>query len=130
MKDVKSEQEKEPFIKEGEGFCVAHKRWLVREIAVGRMTVQQALDKFNFQSKDPYSLLKNWRKQYAPEIELTLPLMSEKERIKSEALQKRIKKLEKQLEHSQMKNIALETLIDVAEETLKVPIRKKAGAKH
>ena len=130
MKDVKSEQEKEPFIKEGEGFCVAHKRWLVREIAVGRMTVQQALDKFNFQSKDPYSLLKNWRKQYAPEIELTLPLMSEKERIKSEALQKRIKELEKQLEHSQMKNIALETLIDVAEETLKVPIRKKAGAKQ
>ena len=56
--------------------------------------------------------------------------MTEKERIKLEALQKRINELEKQLENAQMKNIALETLIDVAEENLKVPIRKKAGAKR
>jgi hypothetical protein len=56
--------------------------------------------------------------------------MTEKERQKQEELQKRIKELEKQLEFAQMKNIALETLIDVAEEQLSVPIRKKAGAKQ
>lgn len=56
--------------------------------------------------------------------------MTEKERQKLESLQKRVKKLEKQLEDAQMKNIALDTLIDVAEEQLKIPIRKKAGAKQ
>jgi hypothetical protein len=56
--------------------------------------------------------------------------MTEKERHKVEELQKKLKEMEKQLEHAQMKNIALETLIDVAEEKLKISIRKKPGAKQ
>jgi BMFP domain-containing protein YqiC len=75
-------------------------------------------------------LIKNWLRRYSSDLEVSLPVMTEKERIKLEALQKRINELEKQLENAQMKNIALETLIDVAEENLKVPIRKKAGAKR
>jgi len=34
------------------------------------------------------------------------------------------------LEDAQMKNIALETLIDLAEESLKIKIRKKDGPKQ
>ena len=56
--------------------------------------------------------------------------MSEKERQKIEALQKQLKLLEKQLEDTQMKNVALETMIDVAEEQLKIKIRKKSGPKQ
>jgi BMFP domain-containing protein YqiC len=56
--------------------------------------------------------------------------MTEKERQKLQSLQKRVSELEKQLQDAQMKNIALETLIDVAEEQLNVPIRKKAGARQ
>ncbi len=63
-------------------------------------------------------------------MELSLPVMTEKERQKVEALQKRLTQSEKQLEHAQMKNIALETLIDIAEEKLKISIRKKPGAKQ
>jgi hypothetical protein len=74
--------------------------------------------------------VQSWLARYKQDLIVTLPVMTEKERMKLEALQKRIKELEKQLEHSQMKNIALETLIDVAEEQLKVPIRKKAGARQ
>lgn len=127
MKEVKIEQEKEQFPNE---FSAAFKRWLVREIKAGRMTVSDSLDRFEFQSKDPRSLIKNWLRQYGDDLEVSLPLMTDKERAKLEDLQKRLKELEKQLEHAQMKNIALETLIDVAEEQLKVPIRKKAGAKQ
>jgi len=54
--------------------------------------------------------------------------MTEKEKQKLEALQKQIKAMEKQLEDAQMKNIALNTLIDVAEEKLKINIRKKPEA--
>ena len=38
--------------------------------------------------------------------------------------------LQKQLEDAQMKNIALETMIDIAEEQLKITIRKKSGPKQ
>lgn len=129
MKDVKSEQEKEKFPKEKEEFSIAHRRWLVREIATGRMSIQQAIERFNFQSTSPYSLLRSWCERYAPQIVVSLPVMTDKERLKQETLLKRVKQLEKQLEDAQMKNIALETLIDVAEEQLKITIRKKAGAK-
>jgi RNase H-fold protein (predicted Holliday junction resolvase) len=130
MKEVKSEQGKEKFPKESGEFSIVHKRWIIREIISGRMTTQEAIDRFDFQSKDPRSLLKYWRKRYAPQIVVSLPVMTEKERLKQEILLKRLKQLEKQLEDAQMKNIALETLIDVAEEQLKIAIRKKAGAKQ
>ena len=130
MKEVKSEQEKEKFPRETTEYSVAHKRWIIREIASGRISIQQAIDRFDFQSTDPYSLLKVWRRRYAPQIDVSLPVMTEKERLKQEHLLKRLKQLEKQLEDAQMKNIALETLIDVAEEQLKIAIRKKAGAKQ
>lgn len=41
-----------------------------------------------------------------------------------------IKKLEKELEHERLKNLALNTVIDIAEEDLKINIRKKSGAKQ
>lgn len=78
-------------------------------------------------SKDPRSMICYWKKKYSPSIALTLPLMTEKERQKLEASQKRMKALEKQLEDAQMKNIALETMIDIAEEELGISIRKKSG---
>ncbi|MBM3435878.1 MAG: hypothetical protein FJY07_06655 [Bacteroidetes bacterium] len=130
MKQVKSEQVKEKFPREKGEFSLAHRRWLVGEIESGRMTVGMAIERFDFKSKDPKSLLKAWCKTYAPQIVVSLPHMTEKERQKVDSLQKRIKLLEKQLEDAQMKNIALETLIDVAEEQLNVPIRKKAGSRQ
>ena len=138
MKNVKSEREKEQekeekkeeFPKEPGQFGRAHKRWLVREIESERMSIQEALERFDFQSNDPRSLIQSWRKRYAPGINVSLPEMTEKERRKQEALLKRMKALEKELEDAQMKNVALETLIDVAEEHLKISIRKKAGVKQ
>jgi hypothetical protein len=56
--------------------------------------------------------------------------MTEKEKQKLQAAQKRMKELEKQLEQSQMKNIALEAMIDIAEQELKINIRKKSGPKQ
>jgi hypothetical protein len=56
--------------------------------------------------------------------------MTEKEKQKIEALRLQLKTAEKLLEDAQMKNIALETMIDIAEEQLKIPIRKKSGPKQ
>jgi len=108
----------------------AEKRWLVREIQAGRMTVGEASEHLTWFSKNPHELLRSWQKQFASEIDFTLPVMTEKEKAKLEAAQKRMRQLEKQLEHAQMKNIALETMIDLAEEKLRITIRKKSGPKQ
>lgn len=108
----------------------SEKRWIVREIQSGRMSIGEARERFELDSKDPKSLIDSWIKRYSSDIVLTLPIMTEKERQKLDAAQKRMKELEKQLEDAQMKNIALEMMIDIAEEQLKVVIRKKSGTKQ
>jgi transposase len=130
MENVKHEQQKEKFPKGENQNKEAFRRWLVREIVSGRMTQKEAIERFDFGVKEGYPLLCNWIKRYSPAIPVTLPVMSEKERQKLEALQKQVKELEKQLENAQMKNVALETMIDVAEEQLKIKIRKKSGPKQ
>lgn len=115
---------------EGGTYELAFRRWLVREIEEERMTVPEAIERFTFNPGSGADLIRSWRRKYAPEMVLDLPVMTEKERQKVEALQKRLKETEKQLEHAQMKNIALETLIDIAEDKLKIGIRKKPGAKQ
>lgn len=52
------------------------------------------------------------------------------EEKKLELMEKKIKELTKQLEHSKLKNASLETLIRVAEEELHIRIKKKRGTKQ
>lgn len=56
--------------------------------------------------------------------------MTEKERQKLDAAHRRMEELEHQLEDAQIKNVALETMIGVAEEKLRISIRKKPGTKQ
>lgn len=130
MKNVKHEQQKEKFPQGENQHQESFRRWLVREIVSGRITQRDAIDRFEFNQKNPHAMLSKWIERYKPGIPVTLPVMSEKERQKLEALQKQVKELEKQLENAQMKNVALETMIDVAEEQLKIKIRKKSGPKQ
>lgn len=130
MENVKQEQTKEKFPRGENENKIAFRRWLVREIVSGRMSREAALDRFDFGNNSPRQTLGDWIKIYSPSIPVTLPVMTEKERQKLEALQKQVRELEKQLENTQMKNVALETLIDVAEEQLKINIRKKSGTKQ
>lgn len=106
-------------------FEPAFRRWLARELAEGRITVLQAAERF----KIPDVIIRLIKKQYAPQI-VSLGDMTEAEKQQLEELQKRLKLLEKQLEDARIKNIALETLVDVAEREFKIPIRKKPGAKQ
>ena len=130
MEKVKPGQQKEKFPKGENENKVAFRRWLVRELAAGRMSRKEALERFDFGNNSAEQTLFRWMKWYSSSIPVTLPVMSEKERQKLEALQKQVKELEKQLENAQMKNVALETMIDVAEEQLKIKIRKKSGPKQ
>jgi hypothetical protein len=103
----------------------AFRRWLSRELNEGRLSIQQAAERF----KIPPPTVSLIKKQFAPQVVL-LERMTEAEKHKLEELQKRIKQLEKQLEDAAIKNITLETLVDVAEKQFNIPIRKKPGAKQ
>jgi hypothetical protein len=109
---------------------VAFRRWLVREIEEQRLTPAQAIERFNFHPNNGYTLIHKWRLKYAGEMVLSLPEMTFQEKQDLALLQAKTKELEKQLEQAKMYNIALNTLIDVAEEKLKISIRKKPGAKR
>ena len=109
---------------------IAFRRWLVREIEEGRSSVSEAIKTYHFHPKNGYDLIHRWRLIYAPEMVLALADMTAEEKQKLVSLQERNKLLEQQLEDARMKNIALDLLIDVADEKLKINIRKKPGAKQ
>ena len=106
------------------------RRWLVREIEEDRMTMSEAVERFNFNPQNGFHLIRSWRNKFAPEMVLSLPDMTESEKQKVSELQKQLKVSEKALEDARMRNIALNMLIDVAEEKLHISIRKKSGAKQ
>jgi transposase-like protein len=108
----------------------AFRRWLVREIEEQKITLAQAIERFNFHPKNGYDLIRHWREKYSPSLVLSLPNMTAAEKHQLATLQQQLAASEKQLEDAKMKNIALNMLIDVAEEKLKISIRKKPGAKQ
>jgi len=109
---------------------ISFRKWLVMEIEEKRLTIGDAIEHFNSSPKSGAVLINSWRLKYAPEMVLSLTSMNEAEKQKLAALQQKTKELEKQLEDAKMRNIALNLLIDVAEEKLKISIRKKPSAKQ
>jgi polyhydroxyalkanoate synthesis regulator phasin len=105
------------------------RRWLVCEIESGLMSWQEARSRFNLPHRFDKAY-KEWQKKYSDQIILTLPLMSAEERTNNQELEKRVRELEKQLELAQMKVVALNTIIDIAEKNYKLEIRKKSGPKQ
>lgn len=104
----------------------AFKRWLIFEIETKKMTTKEASENFHIS----LSVLYHWREKYSLEMVLPLLDMTAEEKQHLELLQKQLKEAGKKLAEASMKNIALNMLIDVAEEKLKISIRKKSGAKQ
>ena len=111
-------------------FEISFRRWLISQLDGGHMSPLEIRERFKLSRKNYRGALKKWQERYSDELHVSLSFMSSKEKADNKALEKRIKELEKQLEHAQMKNIALNTLIDVAETEFKIPIRKKPGSKQ
>ena len=65
------------------------------------------------------------------QIELQRAMGKQKEKTAYELeLEAKVKKLAQQLDHQELKALALSTMIDIAERELKISIRKKSGAKQ
>jgi transposase-like protein len=104
------------------------KRWIAREVESKRMTISEVKEKYQLTITD--AAINNWVNRYGLGDLLSLPVMTAEEKQEKAVLERRVKELEKALELAKFKNIAIETMIDIAEEQLKISIRKKSGPKQ
>ncbi|WP_461636676.1 hypothetical protein [Labilibaculum euxinus] len=109
---------------------ISFRRWLISEIDADRMSIQEARDRFKLSPSEYKRILKRWQERYSDQLHVSLQAMSSKERSDNSKLDQRIKELEKKLELAQLKNVALNTMIDIAEKDYKLSIRKKSGPKQ
>lgn len=104
------------------------KRTVVTAIEEGRLTIKDAKIAYRIKSEKS---IRDWLRQYKREkveicIENTLPMA----KIKPSAQDLEKEALHRALQEAELKIKALNTLIDVAEDQLKIDIRKKSGARQ
>ena len=118
-----------------EGKCAryteAFKQHVGGEVESGRIRESDANRRYGILG---HSTILKWCRKYGklPSHRNTrtgLTRMDEKE-IELLRLENEIKALKQELESARFKNVVLETLVDVAERELGIPIRKKYGAKR
>lgn len=109
-------------------FSNLQKCTVLTAIEQGRMSIKEAQTAYGIKTE---KIIRTWLTLYkAEKVELcviTEPVMAKKTKPFSAA---HAEALQKALEEAELKIKALKTLIDVAEEQLKIDIRKKSGAKQ
>ncbi len=104
------------------------KRTIVRAIAQGRMSIKEAQIVYKVKTE---KTIRNWLLYYKEE---KIDLCQEKQTCmankRSTLKASEAENLQQALQEAELQIKALNTMIDVAEERLKIAIRKKSGAKQ
>lgn len=101
-------------------------RMVVKEINDGHLSKAEAIRKHGLKSGGQ---LHYWFLKFEKEdSHFTTPMDYDK--LDKKELIKRLKELERQLEDEQIRSFGYSKMIDIAEEQLKVPIRKKPDTKQ
>lgn len=110
------------------------KRKIVEEYLTTDQSQEDLLFKYNIRGK---SSISNWMRNFGISkptqqvIDLQLLMNKEANKTKRESeLEAKIKELEKDLDTERFKTKALNTMIDIIERDLKIPVRKKSGTKQ
>jgi len=104
------------------------KRTIVTAIEQGRMKLSEAQTAYNIKDQ---KTIRGWLEKYKSEkIELCTATQPSMNKPKKAAAKVANEALQKALKDAELKLKALNTLIDVAEEQLKIDIRKKSGARQ
>lgn len=113
-------------------YSAALKHEIVRDYLSGDLSYGQVAEKYSLKNKGVVQMfVREYRENpdfgFMPASQIP---MNETEKAEREALQKRIKELEKQLEEANLRAFAFDMMIDIAEHELGIEIRKKSGAKQ
>jgi transposase len=109
-------------------FDATTQRKIVEELLSGTVTLSQLRKRYNIGGQ---GTVMRWVKEYQNEGQNLLSSGMEKSQDKSSDgnTERTFQELEAELKLAKLKIIALETMIDVAEEQLNIEIRKKSGTK-
>ncbi len=114
-----------------EGYTEAFKMHVVREVEEGKITQEEANRRYGILG---HSTILKWSRKYGRHKYTgsrgTGRTVMEERDIELLRLRNEIHELKQELEAARIKNVVLETLVDVAERELHIPIRKKYGAKR
>lgn len=134
--------------KEGKYFTLEEKHFIIQELISSKCTKREIWDKYTGEPEEKGQLLRWMRtlgysctiKTRRPNLATNSYLMPKKRKTDSSdnpndesfellQLKKRNAELEKQLKDAELKAIAFSTMVDIAEEMFKIPIRKKLNTK-
>ena len=104
---------------------------VIEDVLRGKLSKEEARRKYNIKGK---SAILKWMRKFGLEEYKTLPAnfaaMKKDGDLSKEELLKRIKLLERQLQDEQIKSFGYSRMIDLAEEQLKIKIRKNFNTKQ
>ena len=119
-------------VKRGNRYPDEFKRKLAQEYLSGRFSYAVAAEEYGLKNKTVVKDIIRWyREKY--DLGMTndvLPMKKAKTTSQDLKLEERIKQLEADLRMSKLQVEALETMIDIAEDQLKIDIRKKSGTQQ
>jgi len=107
---------------------------IVQEYVQSSISKKDLMQKYGVRGN---SCIMNWMRKFGlsypteEQIKLNNQVTKESRKTPQEReLEQKLKTLEQELEYEKLRTKALNTLIDIAEEELKISIRKKSGAKQ
>ena len=107
---------------------------VVHEYMNTDVSQRELMVKFNIRGNNT---IKTWMRKFGfqepSQDQIELQRTMAKQKVKSPyemELEAKVQKLEQQLDYEQLRTLALDTMIDIAERDLKISIRKKPGVKR
>jgi hypothetical protein len=131
-------------LRDGSSFTISERHHIIQEMLSSNLTKREIWMKYTGQREEHGCLLKWMRQLGYSELSPrrftfgeNISLMAKKQITTTNAeesfeilqLKKRIYELENQLKDAEMKAIAFSTMVDIAENEFKIPIRKKLNTK-
>jgi transposase-like protein len=128
MKTIKSTNGRKGQKGRTSNYEVAFRREVAKRYNEGNKSMAQIGQQFAVTADQ----VKGWVKQYSSELAVDPNdfSMTEQEAKELDLLKKQNQALKKKLEYEQMRNFALETMVDLAKSEMGIDLRKNSGAKQ
>lgn len=110
-------------------YSISFRRMVARQYLDTDQSLADVAQKFGVTKVD----VSNWQKLFSSELaedEKKIIVMTEQEKQDFILLKKQNEALKKKLEYEQMRNFALETMVDLAKTELGIDLRKNSDAKQ
>lgn len=110
-------------------YDISFRRKVALEYREGSLTMSQLAQQYGIKQHNVMDWVRKFSSDLAVKQE-AIPIMTPEEKQELDALKRQLSAVKQQLDYEQMKNFALETMIDLAKEELGVDLRKNSGAKQ